>query len=109
MQNEAHDSRVISLLEVVLELRALTKKGSVQQPWKDHVPTVSEIDGLVIAGLAEDVIFELVVLLEVVELVVLVVLGDVVVDVVEVEDVVDVARVVPINVEVDERPGAPTT
>jgi hypothetical protein len=99
-------------LAVFLELSARRKRGSAQQPWKDHVPIVSEIEGLVTAGLVEDVVFEVVVLLEVVELVVLVVVArEVVVEIDddEVEDVVDVAREVLVDEEADERPGATAT
>ncbi|KAF5674274.1 hypothetical protein FDENT_10083 [Fusarium denticulatum] len=74
------------------------RKPSVQQPWKAHVPTVSEIEGLVAIGLidvevVEDA-FEVVELLvvEVLELVVVVELArDVVLEVDELvaEDVVD--------------------
>jgi hypothetical protein len=84
------------LLDVVLELRArMRNRGSAQQPWNDHVPIVSEMEGPVAAGFAEDVV-ELVVLVDVAREVV-----DVV-DEVEDEDVVDVARDVPASVEADE-------
>jgi hypothetical protein len=91
----------MSSLAVLLELRARMRKPSVQQPWKAHVPTVSEIEGPVAVGLidvevVEDA-FEVVELLvvEVLELVVVVELArDVVlVDELVVEDDEDATEV----------------
>lgn len=105
MQKAAQASRSMSLLEVVLELSArMRKSGSAQQPWNDHVPILSEMEGPVATGMTEDVV-ELVVLVEVREVVVEV--DDV--DDVEVEDVVDVVREVPARVEADEITGATAT
>ncbi|KAF5987732.1 hypothetical protein FBULB1_1820 [Fusarium bulbicola] len=87
----------MSSLAVALELRARMRKPSVQQPWKAHVPTVSEIEGPVAVGLV-DVEVVLVVVedaLEVVELLV--------VEVLELVTVVELARDVVLEVtDVDE-------
>ncbi|KAF5570895.1 hypothetical protein FPHYL_840 [Fusarium phyllophilum] len=100
------------------------RKPSVQQPWKAHVPTVSEIEGPVAVGLIDDEVvegaLEVVELLvvEVLELAVVVELArDVVLEVVElvVEDVVEedateVERdvvVADVMLDMDETPAGP--
>jgi hypothetical protein len=90
-----------------LELRARRKRPSFQQPWKTHVPTVSEIDGVVGTGLAEvvlevDVVFELVVLVEVAREVVL----EIEEDVVDVDVEVEEGRE-DVEVSVEDRPAGP--
>ncbi|KAG5784044.1 hypothetical protein H9Q73_002319 [Fusarium xylarioides] len=103
------------------------RKPSVQQPWKAHVPTVSEIEGPVAVGLIDvEVVLVLEVALEVVELLVVEVLElavvvelarDVVLeidelvveDVVE-EDVTEVERdvvVADVMIDMDETPAGP--
>ncbi|KAG5807504.1 hypothetical protein H9Q74_007501 [Fusarium xylarioides] len=117
----------MSSLAVALELRARMRKPSVQQPWKAHVPTVSEIEGPVAVGLIDvEVVLVLEVALEVVELLVVEVLElvvvvelarDMVLEVVElvVEDVVEedateVERevaVADVTLDMDETPAGP--
>ncbi|KAG9503229.1 hypothetical protein J7337_006072 [Fusarium musae] len=112
----------MSSLAVALELRARMRKPSVQQPWKAHVPTVSDIEGPVAVGLidvevAEDAleVVELLVV-EVLELVVVVELArDVVLmDELVAEDVdegaTEVERVVvvaDVTLDMDEAPAGP--
>lgn len=79
-----------------MELSArMRNRGSAQQPWNDHVPIVSEMEGPVATGLADEVV-ELVELVEVEREVV----DDV--DEVEVDDVVDVVREVLASVAATE-------
>ncbi|KAI8402923.1 hypothetical protein FOFC_16352 [Fusarium oxysporum] len=86
----------MSSLAVALELRARMRKPSVQQPWKAHVPTVSEIEGPVAVGLidVEVVLVVLVVVEEALEVVELLV-----VEVLELIVVVELARDVVLEVE----------
>ncbi|KAF5718994.1 hypothetical protein FGLOB1_1408 [Fusarium globosum] len=90
----------MSSLAVALELRARVRKPSVQQPWKAHVPTVSESEGPVAVGLidVEVVLVVLVVVEEALEVVELLV-----VEVLELVVVVELARDVVLEVaDVDE-------
>jgi hypothetical protein len=116
----------MSSLAVALELRARMRKPSVQQPWKAHVPTVSEIEGPVAVGLMDvDVVLVVVeetlklaelVIVEVLELVVLVEVDrevvieeQLVVDVVY-EDMTEVERdvvVAVVTLDTDDRPTGP--
>ncbi|KAK2479018.1 hypothetical protein H9L39_08392 [Fusarium oxysporum f. sp. albedinis] len=86
----------MSSLAVALELRARMRKPSVQQPWKAHVPTVSEIEGPVAVGLivVEVVLVVLVVVEEALEDVELLV-----VEVLELVVVVELARDVVLEVD----------
>ncbi|KAG7414317.1 hypothetical protein Forpe1208_v008058 [Fusarium oxysporum f. sp. rapae] len=90
----------MSSLAVALELRARIRKPSVQQPWKVHVPTVSEIEGPVDVGLidVEVVLVVLVVVEEALEVAELLVI-----EVLELVVVVELARDVVLEVaDVDE-------
>ncbi|KAG5795169.1 hypothetical protein H9Q69_005796 [Fusarium xylarioides] len=82
----------MSSLAVALELRARMRKPSVQQPWKAHVPTVSEIEGPVAVGLIDvEVVLVVEDALEVVELLV--------VEVLELAVVVELARDVVLEID----------
>ncbi|KLO88921.1 uncharacterized protein LW93_12337 [Fusarium fujikuroi] len=90
----------MSSLAVALEFSARMRKPSVQQPWKAHVPTVSEIEGPVAVGLIDVkvVLVVLVVVEEALEIVELLV-----VEVLELVVVVELARDVVLEVDdVDE-------